>query len=97
MKVAKLSSAQELNLALDSVVMGMRGTEFTVTSVPSGDLLVVCTNGDVVLTDENGKELHATPATAVERLVGMGFTARPLDGLTPTIFEKVGKKSASQL
>jgi hypothetical protein len=29
---------------------------------------------DAVLTDENGKEIHTVPETAVERLAGMGLT-----------------------
>lgn len=88
LKVAKLSSMQELNVNLDDAVMGVRGTEFTVTSLPSGDLLVVCRSGDVVVTDENGREVHAVPGTAVERLAGMGFTARPFQGTDPDDFRK---------
>jgi len=88
LKVAKLSSAQQLTVDLDNAVMGVRGTEFTVTSTPSDDLLVVCRTGDVVLMDENGKEIHAVPGTAVERLAGMGFTARPFGSTDPDDFRK---------
>ena len=76
LKVQKLSSSQDMNINLDNAVMGVRGTELTVTTVPSGDLLLTCKTGDVVITDESGKELHAIPGTAVEKRFGEGF--RPL-------------------
>jgi len=88
LKVAKLSSTQDLNVTMENAVMGVRGTEFSVTSVPSGDLLVVCKSGDVVLIDENGKEVHAVPGMAVERLAGMGFATRPLGSEDPDEFAK---------
>src|SRR5208282_4301970 len=88
LKVAKLSSNQDLDIKLDTAVCGVRGTEFTVTTVPSGDLLVTCSVGDVVLTDEAGKETHAVPGTAVERKAGEDFRTLAVSGADLEGFRK---------
>ncbi len=88
LKVQKLSGAQSLNVVVDNAVMGVRGTEFTVTSTPSGDVLVVCRSGDVVLTDENGREVHAVPGTAFERLAGRGLSPLDVGAGDPDDFRK---------
>ena len=80
LKVAKLRSNQDLDFKLETAVCGVRGTEFAVTTVPSGDLPVTCSVGDVVLTDEAGKETHAVPGTAVERRAGESFRTIPVTG-----------------
>jgi hypothetical protein len=68
--VSKLTSSQDLMVHTESAVMGVRGTEFSVTAPPTGDVLVTCRTGDVVISDENGQEFHATPGTAVVRRFG---------------------------
>ncbi|MGA2640353.1 MAG: FecR family protein [Spirochaetia bacterium] len=68
--VAKLSGSQDLMVHTQSAVMGVRGTEFSVSAPATGDVLITCRTGDVVITDENGKEFHATPGTAVVRKSG---------------------------
>lgn len=88
LKAAKLSGSQDLNVVLDNAVMGVRGTEFTVTAVPSGDMLVTCRSGDVVLTDENGAEIHAVPGTAVQRRFGAKFAALSVGSADPDDFRK---------
>ena len=78
--VAKLTGSQDVSVHIDGAVMGVRGTEFTVTSPPSGDLLVTCRSGDVVCTDENGNEFHATPGSAVEKKFGEKFVTLEVKG-----------------
>ena len=70
LKVAKLTGSQDLMVHTESAVMGVRGTEFSVTAPPTGDILVTCKSGDVVITDEKGNEFHATPGTAVVKRFG---------------------------
>ena len=67
MKVAKLSGGQAVQVKTDSTTMGVRGTDFVVTTPPSGDVLVTCDEGEVVCTDAQGKELRAIPGTVVEQ------------------------------
>jgi hypothetical protein len=78
LKVAKLSAAQEVNVRTDSTVMGVRGTDFTVTSPPTGDVLVTCDEGEVVCTDDQGKELRAIPGTVVEKRPGELYRTVPV-------------------
>ena len=59
LKVAKLSGAQEVNVRTDSAAMGVRGTDFTVTAPPTGDVLVTCDEGEV--------GLHRRPGQGAER------------------------------
>ena len=54
LKVAKLAGAQDVLVRTDSAAMGVRGTQFTVTSPPTGDVLVTCDEGEVVCTDDQG-------------------------------------------
>jgi hypothetical protein len=68
--VAKLTGTQDLMVHTESAVMGVRGTEFSVTAPPTGEVLVTCKSGDVVITDEKGNEFHATPGTAVVKRFG---------------------------
>ena len=68
--VAKLTSSQDMMVHTESAVMGVRGTEFSVTAPPTGDVLVTCKSGEVVITDEQGNEFHATPGTAVVKMFG---------------------------
>jgi hypothetical protein len=73
LKVAKLGPAHAVSVVSDSAVMGVRGTEFSVTSPPTGDILVTCASGEVACTDDEGKELRAVPGTAVEKRVGEAY------------------------
>jgi len=70
LKVKKLTGSQDLSVHTENAVMGVRGTEFTVTAPATGDVLVTCTTGDVAITDENGREFHATPGSAVVKKFG---------------------------
>jgi len=80
LKVSKLSGSQELNVQTESAVMGVRGTEFTVSTSDAGDVLVTCAEGDVALTTENGTEYQAVPGTAVENQEGAAFRTLPVTG-----------------
>jgi hypothetical protein len=70
LKVAKLLQTQTVKVKSDSAVMGVRGTDFTVTAPESGDLLVTCDEGEVTVTDDQGKDLSAIPGTVVEKSPG---------------------------
>lgn len=67
LKAARLAGTQALSVRTDSAVMGVRGTQFDVTAPPTGDVLVTCDEGEVVVTDDQGRELHAIPGTVVEK------------------------------
>ncbi len=67
LKVAKLSASQDVLVKTDSASMGVRGTSFTITAPASGDVLVTCDEGDVQVTDDQGRQSHAVPGTVVEK------------------------------
>jgi hypothetical protein len=75
LKVSKLVGAQTMSVRTDSTVMGVRGTQFTVTAPATGDILVTCDEGDVVCSDATGREIHAIPGTAVENRLTEAFRA----------------------
>ncbi len=70
LKVQKLGANQRLSVSTESAVMGVRGTSFEVTLTPSGDLLVSCSEGQIVLQDEEGRELISEPGEALEQAAG---------------------------
>jgi hypothetical protein len=78
LKVAKLGAGQAVNVRTDSAAMGVRGTDFTVTAPPTGDVLVTCDEGAVTCTDDQGKELTAIPGTVVEKRPGEVYRTVPV-------------------
>ncbi|HVO39322.1 MAG TPA: FecR family protein, partial [Spirochaetia bacterium] len=80
LKVSKLTAAQDLDVQTESTTLGVRGTEFDVSSSISGDILVTCTSGEVVATDQSGTQFRAVPGTVVENRSGGVFRAIPVAG-----------------
>jgi spore photoproduct lyase len=78
LKVQKLGANQRVDVSTESAVMGVRGTAFEVTLTPSGDLLVSCSEGQVLCQDEEGRELAAGPGEAVEQPAGEPFQKVPV-------------------
>jgi hypothetical protein len=56
----------------------VRGTDFTVTAPETGDLLVTCDEGEVTVTDDQGKDLTAIPGTVVEKRPGEIYRTIPV-------------------
>jgi hypothetical protein len=77
-KVAKLSGRQEVEVATESAIMGVRGTDFAVTLSPAGDILVTAEEGRVSCIDDSGGELFAEPGTVVEKRPGELFREVPV-------------------
>lgn len=77
-KVAKLSDRQNVEVASESALMGVRGTDFNVTLSPAGDILVTAEDGRVSCIDDSGQELIAEPGTVVEKRPGELFREVPV-------------------
>jgi len=77
-KVQKLAANQQVQVASESALMGVRGTTFEVTLSPSGDLLVTCEEGEVVCQEEGGGEVSAVPGTVVAQPAGEDFQSVPV-------------------
>jgi hypothetical protein len=77
-KVQKLSPGQQVQVASESALMGVRGTTFEITLSPSGDLLVACSEGEVVCREESGAELSAVPGTVISQPAGEEFQRVPV-------------------
>ncbi len=74
-KVDKLAG-NKLSVRTKSAAMGVKGTEFTVTTSPTDDVFVTCDEGAVTCVDEDsGAELVAEPGEAVERPADEGLSA----------------------
>ncbi|NOY09291.1 MAG: FecR domain-containing protein [Spirochaetes bacterium] len=78
LKVKKLTGKNEFEVRTDSTVLGVRGTSFTVTAPPTGEILITCREGRVLITDNTGKKLMAEPGTAVENRPGEIFRSIPV-------------------
>lgn len=68
LRVKQLTGAGEVVVRTESAVMGVRGTEFMVTTAVEGSILITCTEGAVSCTDSQGRELYARPGQGVEQL-----------------------------
>ena len=77
-KVAKLSGRQSVEVATESALMGVRGTDFGVTLSPGGDILVTAEEGRVSCIDDSGQELFAEPGAVVEKRPGELFRQIPV-------------------
>lgn len=78
LKVSKLSSSQDLEVQTENSVLGVRGTDFTVTTSIAGDTLVTCDEGAVACTAANGSEYSAMPGTVVENQAAGTFRQIPV-------------------
>lgn len=90
MKVARLTGTQGMRVQTEAAVLGVRGTDFTVTAPASGDLLVTCDEGEVECTDGKGTTLLAGAGWAIEQPLG-GVLAR-LDVSAATQLEQVRRQ-----
>jgi hypothetical protein len=77
-KVQKLGANQQVQVSSESAVMGARGTSFEVTLSPAGDLLVTCSEGEVLCREEDGRELTAVPGSVVTQPAGEDFQRVPV-------------------
>lgn len=77
-KLQKLAANQQVNVVTESALMGARGTVFEVTLSPAGDLLVICSEGQVVCTDEQGQAVNVEPGTVAEQRSGEGLLRVPV-------------------
>ncbi|MBT3272684.1 MAG: FecR domain-containing protein [Spirochaetales bacterium] len=66
-KVKRLAFAGEVAVRTQAVAMGVRGTEFEVTTAPEGSLLITCSEGEVVCFDDEGGQQLAIAGRVVEK------------------------------
>jgi len=69
LKVEKLADG-EFRVGSDGAVLGVRGTTFSVHTVPDGSLLVACLEGRVEVSDDSGSQLFAQPGRVVSQKPG---------------------------
>jgi hypothetical protein len=79
LKVSRLAGSQAVSVRTEAAAMGVRGTEFTVTSPPSGDILVTCDEGEV-LCDDGEAQLAVLPGAAVEKWADEPLRRASLEG-----------------
>ena len=77
-KVKKLSKNNRFVVKSDAVTLGVRGTQFSVVSPPTGDFLITCKEGKVLCSDNNGNKLMAKPGQVVEKRAGEIFRTIPV-------------------
>ncbi len=80
MKVGKLIGTPSAQVRTEGAICGVRGTEFMVVSVPSGDVLVTCDEGLVGLLGLDGEEAEAPAGAAVERRTEEKFSPLAVEG-----------------
>lgn len=86
-KVAKLSGSPTLQVRTDTAVMGVRGTEFGVSTSVSGNIVIYCTEGAVETTD--GESTVQVPAgKAVEKRPAERLRMLPVAVSNPDEFAK---------
>lgn len=70
MKVEAMAKDQDIEVNTGEINMGVRGTTFSVSLLPTGDTLITCSTGEVECKDITGKVLFAKPGKVVEKLSG---------------------------
>ncbi len=78
LKVSALGADQDMDVQTESTVLGVRGTEFTISASDAGDVLVTCSTGEVECTAENGTQYQAVPGTVVENQAEGPFRSIPV-------------------
>lgn len=62
----RLAGDSRFEVRTPGATMGVRGTTFSVTTAPGGEILVTAEEGLVEVTDPDGRALFASPGEAVE-------------------------------
>jgi len=78
LSVKTLASSQNLDVNTDTATMGIRGTVFEVTEIPSGEALLSVSEGRVSCTTAAGAVLYGEPGQAVEDDAAAGWRNRPV-------------------
>lgn len=78
LKISKLGADQDMDVQTENTVLGVRGTEFSVSTSDAGDVLVTCSTGAVACAAENGTEYQAAPGTVVENQAEGAFRTIPV-------------------
>lgn len=78
MKVQRLYNDSELDININNSVMGVRGTEFKVSSTVDGATLVTTKEGRVSCKNESGKEWYSYPGVICESSEEGGYKEIPL-------------------
>lgn len=86
-KLTKLGGSPTLQVTTDAVVMGVRGTEFSIASSVNGSVLLVCTNGEVAATD-GGDPVPVPAGKAIEKKQGEPMRYIPVAISSAEQFEK---------
>jgi hypothetical protein len=86
-KVKRIVGAPGFKVTTDNSVLGVRGTEFEVTSSPLGELLVTCSEGEVSCSSGEARE-SALPGQIVEKREGLGLARRSLASKDYAAFQK---------
>lgn len=90
--VKKLTKGGEVTVRTESSILGVRGTQFVVTTSPDGSVLITCSEGSVAcrnLKDKNAPQLVAQPGQVVENLSEGGFA---VDAVSVAELEDYTKK-----
>jgi hypothetical protein len=88
MKVQKLTGTGEVTVSTESAVMGVRGTDFRVTTAPDGSILVTCVEGEVACRNKKGEQFSAKPGQAVEQEQDEELRSLFIDAADIETFEK---------
>lgn len=86
-KLTKLGGSPSLQVSTDAVVMGVRGTEFSIASSVNGSVLLVCTSGEVAATD-GGDPVGVPAGKAIEKKAGTPMRFMPVAISSAEQFEK---------
>ncbi len=86
-KLAKISGTPSLQVRTDSVVMGVRGTEFGLTSSVNGSVLVTCSEGAVSCSD-GGDSLSVPAGSGLIKKAGERLKLVPVAVSSVEQFEK---------
>lgn len=88
-RVQRLAGNEQVHVRTGTAVLGVRGTEFDVLTMPDDSVLFAVTSGSVVVTDALGAEFAADSGKAVETLPDQTGRALSFDPRNPqTLYQE---------
>ncbi len=97
LKVQRLAGNESVAVKTESAAMGVRGTEFDITTSKEGAVLVTCVEGKVLCEDTDGGESYAEKGSIVQQNPDSGVKAYNVSPQDIDLYKSYWQKTRDEI
>ena len=97
LKVQRLAGNEAVSVKTESAAMGVRGTEFDVTTSSDGAILITCVEGSVFCEDEEGGSSYAKAGSVVQQNPDEGVKAYNISVEDIALYKSFWQKTRDEI